>query len=192
MGTSYDEITDAMRTFIERQHLFFVATAPAEGGRVNLSPKGYDSFRVLGPSRVAYLDYTGSGAETIAHVRQNGRITFMFCAFEGKPNIVRLYGTADVILADDPRFATLRGHFPTEQTVRSVISVEVQSTSSSCGFSVPFMDYVGERNRLSEWTASRSDDELAAYWAAKNASSIDGIAALGSDGGTTSEPAVGT
>lgn len=182
MGTVFDQINDPMRTFIERQHMFFVATAPTEGGRVNVSPKGYDSFRILGANRVCYLDYTGSGAETIAHVRQNGRITFMFCAFEGKPNIVRLYGQGVIVLPDDDGFGDLRARFPVDHTARSIVVADIDRTSNSCGYSVPFMDFVDDRSRLLEWTDARSDDELDAYWAKTNAISIDGLPALDSLG----------
>ncbi len=183
MGRAFDTITDSMRDFIESQHVFFVATAPTEGGHVNLSPKGYDSFRLLGDDRAAYLDLTGSGAETIAHVRQNGRITVMFCAFEGKPNIVRLYGTGRVVFPSDPDFADLRRRFdgsPAESdgAVRSIIDVQVHRTSTSCGYSIPFMDYVEDRPRLLDWGREKTDDEVADYWRDKNATSIDGIPAV--------------
>jgi len=184
MGRAFDAITDQMCEFIERQHVFFVATAPSgDDGRVNLSPKGYDSFRVLGPNRVAYLDLTGSGAETIAHVRQNGRITFMFCAFEGKPNIVRLYGRARVIAPSDTDAEDISAHFtdamdPPEGATRSLIVAEIDRTSNSCGYSIPFMEYVEERPRLIEWADAKDTPTLDAYRAEKNRTSIDGLPAL--------------
>ena len=183
MGRAFDSITDAMQSFIEQQHLFFVATAPREGGHVNLSPKGYDSIRILSSTRAAYLDLTGSGAETIAHVRENARITVMFCAFEGKPNIVRLYGRGRIVVPGDAGFAELRAHFDTSPAVergamRSIVDIEVVRTSMSCGFAVPFMDYVGEREKLLEWGEGRSEDDIEAYWDEKNATSIDGLPAL--------------
>lgn len=183
VGRAFDSITDSMREFIEAQHVFFVATAPSEGGHVNLSPKGYDSFRLLDANRVAYLDLTGSGAETIAHVRQNGRVTFMFCAFEGKPNIVRLYGAGRVVFPTDADFAGLRKRFAgseaeAEGAVRSIIVVDVDRTSSSCGFSIPFMDYVDDRPRLLDWGRAKSDEQIADYWREKNTTSIDGIPAI--------------
>lgn len=178
MGRAFDVITDQMRDFVADQHVFFVATAPSEGGHVNLSPKGYDSFRVLAPDRVAYLDLTGSGAETIAHVRDNGRVTFMFCAFSGKPNIVRVQGQGRVVLPDDAEFADLIAQFPPRRGVRSIIVVDVDRTSTSCGYSVPFMSYDGERERLDEWVAGRTDDEIAEYWATTNVTSIDGLPAI--------------
>lgn len=178
MGRAFDTITPQMRDFIERQHMFFVATAPSNGGRVNMSPKGYDAFRILGDNRVCYLDLTGSGAETIAHVRDNGRITFMFCAFEGKPNICRLYGSGRVVREGDDEFAELRALFGAHHGVRAVIVADIDRTSNSCGFSVPFMDYVGERETLSEHWAKRDDEQVTKYWELKNSTSIDGLPAV--------------
>lgn len=179
MGRAFDTITDSMQAFIERQHVFFVGTAPSAGGRVNLSPKGYDAFRILGPNQVCYLDLTGSGAETIAHVRDNGRITFMFCAFEGKPNIVRLYGTARVISRRDAEFEEFDHRFGDHPGARSVIVADIDRTSNSCGYSVPFMDFVGDRERLNDHWAEKSPDDMDAYWAKKNTTSIDGLPAVG-------------
>jgi len=182
MGRSYESITDKMTAFVERQHLFFVATAPSgDDGRVNLSPKGLDSFRVLGPHRVAYLDLTGSGAETIAHVRQNGRITFMFCAFEGKPDIVRFYGDAQVHRPEDETFEALRSLFGEHDAVRSVITADIDRTSSSCGFAVPLMDHAGDRHTLTKYFENKSDAEVEAYWEQKNQTSIDGLPAVDAD-----------
>lgn len=179
MGLSYESITDKMSAFVERQHLFFVATAPSgDAGHVNLSPKGLDSFRVLGPNRVAYLDLTGSGAETIAHVRQNGRITFMFCAFEGKPDIIRFYGSAQVHRPEDETFGELRARFGEHDAVRSVITADIDRTSSSCGFAVPLMEHVGDRHTLGKYFENKSDDEVEAYWIEKNQRSIDGLPAV--------------
>jgi len=183
MGRAFDTITDAMRSFIERQHVFFVATAPLDGGHVNLSPKGYDSLRVLAANRAIYLDLTGSGAETIAHVRESGRITVMVCAFEGKPNIVRLYGRGRIVVPNDAGFDELLAHFDAgpaaaRGAVRSIVDIEIDRTSTSCGFAVPFLDYAGEREQLLEWSDARSDDDLEAYWADNNARSIDGLPAL--------------
>ncbi len=179
MATAYESITETMQGFVDRQHVFFVATAPSgDDGRVNLSPKGLDSFRVLGPNRVAYLDLTGSGAETIAHVRQNGRITFMFCAFDGKPDIIRFYGSGAVHRPGDHDFAELLPHFGERSGVRSIITAEIDRTSSSCGFAVPKMAFIEDRDTLTTWSAKKTDDDLAAYWAQKNATSIDGLPAV--------------
>ncbi len=178
MGKVFTTITEEMQTFIERQHLFFVATAPLAGGHVNLSPKGLDSFKILSPSQVAYLDLTGSGAETIAHVRENGRLTIMFCAFDGLPNIVRLYGTARVVQAKDAEFEEVTQHFPARRAVRSVILLDVERTSTACGYAVPKMDFVENRKVLDDWVDAKSDEEVRAYWEEKNLQSIDGLPAV--------------
>ncbi|MFT6110475.1 MAG: hypothetical protein ACJA2W_003401 [Planctomycetota bacterium] len=178
MGKTFTSITDEMRAFVDQQHLFFVGTAPREGGHVNLSPKGLDSLIILSSTQVAYLDLTGSGAETIAHVRENGRLTMMFCAFEGLPNIVRFYGQARVVLPSDPDFAELQTNFPQHGAVRSIIVLDVDRTSTSCGYGVPMMNYVKDRPTLDQWAAARSSDEVRAYWEEKNAVSIDGLPAV--------------
>lgn len=178
MGKVFESITDEMQAFVEEQHLFFVATAPLKGGRVNLSPKGLDSLKILGPTQVAYLDLTGSGAETIAHVRENRRLTMMFCAFEGLPNIVRFYGQARFVLPRDPEFAELEPHFPKRGAVRSIIVLDVERTSTSCGYGVPVMDFVKDRPTLGDWAEARTAEEVRAYQAEKNERSIDGLPAL--------------
>lgn len=179
MAQTFESITEAMTSFVERQHIFFVATAPrSDDGRVNLSPKGLDAFRILGPNRVAYLDLTGSGAETIAHLRENGRITFMFCAFEGKPDIIRFYGTGSVHRPGDAEFAQLAPLFGEHRGIRSVITADIDRTSSSCGFAVPLMDFVEQRDTLTTFWKNKSDEGLAAYWAEKNDRSIDGLPAV--------------
>lgn len=181
MGRAFDTITPPMRDFIERQHMFFVATAPTSGGRVNMSPKGYDAFRILDDNRICYLDLTGSGAETIAHLRENGRLTIMFCAFEGKPNIVRLYGTARAVRAGDEEFDALRGLFVEHPGVRSIIVADIDRTSNSCGFSVPFMDFVEDRQTLAEYWDDKDQGEITAYQIKNNTSSIDGLPAIDFD-----------
>jgi hypothetical protein len=179
----HEAIDGRLREFIAAQQMFFVATAPsAAEGHVNLSPKGMTgTFAVLGDHRVAYLDYHGSGAETIAHLRDNGRITLMFCAFEGPPTIVRLYGTGRVIAPGDPEFAELLGLFtaPETHSGRSIIDVQVHRISDSCGYAVPLMSYQGDRDLLIRWHARRDDAALAEYRRVKNAVSIDGLPALG-------------
>lgn len=180
MGATFDSIDDRARRFIEEQHVFFVATAPTgDEGHVNLSPKGYDTFRVLGPNRVAYLDLTGSGAETVAHIRQNGRITLLFCALDGKPNLMRLYGTGTIAEPGDALYDEVAALVPPNRGARAAVVVDVERVSTSCGYSVPLYDYVGERPTLDEWSDRKSDDDLAAYRADKNASSIDGIPSIG-------------
>jgi hypothetical protein len=179
MGRAFESLNDALRTFVERQHVFFVATAPLAGdGHVNVSPKGYDTFRVLDERTVCYLDISGSGAETIAHVRENGRITIMCCAFEGNPDVVRMYGRGEVVLPGDARFDELVGRFPPRSGVRSVIVVALDRVSSTCGFGVPLLDFVADRERLEEAFAAKGDAALPAYWASKNAVSIDGLPAV--------------
>ncbi|HUF31880.1 MAG TPA: pyridoxamine 5'-phosphate oxidase family protein [Acidimicrobiales bacterium] len=179
MGKSYDQLTAAHRDFVEAQHLFFVATAPlAADGHVNLSPKGYDSFRVIDEHTVAYLDLTGSGVETIAHVRENGRITLMFCAFEGQPKIVRLQGRGEAVLPADDAFEALAARFPTLPGTRAVIVVHLDRISSSCGFSIPLYSYEGEREQLVEWAEKRGPEGVAEYHATRNAASIDGLPAV--------------
>ena len=182
MGKVYDEIDETLAAWIERQQLFFVATAPlAADGHVNVSPKGdLRWFRILGPREVAYLDFVGSGAETIAHARENGRIVIMFCAFEGPPKIVRLYGTATVALPGDDGFAELAARFdPPEHAVRSVIRVEVERIADACGYGVPLMRYEGKRDQYDRWVDKKvRDGALDAYVAEKNAASIDGLPAI--------------
>jgi hypothetical protein len=191
MGKVLEAIDDRLRAFVESQPIFFVATAPTEG-HVNVSPKGVrGTFVVLSESRVAYLDYTGSGIETVAHLRDNGRITLMFCAFAGPPTIVRLHGRGEVVLPDDCRFASLRQAFDGQEDhgVRSIIVVEVERVSHSCGFAVPNLDYVGERPLLAQWAARKSEDDLAAYWKERNGTSIDGLPGHGAPQATRTGPA---
>src|SRR5215218_10172888 len=164
MGKTMPALDATLISFIERQHMFFVASAPdGPEGHVNLSPKGYDTFRVISPERVAYLDLTGSGAETIAHVRQNGRITLLFCALEGKPQLVRLYGRGRVLVAGDEGFDELVAGCPPQRGLRSAIVVDIEGVSTSCGYSVPRFTYVEERPTLDEWCERRSSAQLDDY-----------------------------
>lgn len=178
MGTTWDHLTDELAEFCERQKVFFVATAPSEGGHVNVSPKGLDSFRVISPQTVAYLDLTGSGIETIAHLRDNGRITIMFTAFEGPANIVRIYGSGRALTPGDSEYEKCLAMFGEFRGTRAVIHIDIERVSSSCGYGVPLMDFVGERTRLQEWSDSKTDDELVAYREKNNAKSIDGLPGL--------------
>ncbi len=158
------------------QPLFFVATAPSGAeGHVNLSPKGYDTLRVLGERRVAYLDLTGSGVETIAHLRENGRITLMACAFGGNPRISRIYGRGTVHAVGTPGFDELAPRFPGLPGRRAVIDVAIEGVTTSCGYAVPLMDLVGERDRLVDWAVTKGETGIVEYWASKNAQSIDGL-----------------
>ncbi|MBL9147353.1 MAG: pyridoxamine 5'-phosphate oxidase family protein [Phycisphaerae bacterium] len=179
MGKTYDELTDAHQAFIAAQHVFFVATAPrSDAGHVNLSPKGLATFAILSPRSVAYLDYVGSGAETIAHLRENGRITILFCAFEGPPKILRLYGRGRVVEPGNSEFAALRGRFPEGNGVRSVIVADLSRVADSCGFGVPLMTYTKDRTQLPDWADRKGEDGVRAYQRDKNARSIDGLPAL--------------
>ena len=176
MGDLVDAITPQFQDFIEAQHIFFVGTAPrTDDGHINVSPKGLDCFRVLGPNRVAYLDLTGSGNETAAHLQENGRITFMFCAVEGAPRILRLYGTGRAVLPQDDEWEALIAQFPEFPGVRQIIVGEIVAVQSSCGFAVPLYDYVGEREALLKWEAQTGPDGLVEYRQKKNATSIDGL-----------------
>lgn len=179
MAKTFAEIDQELAAWIRRQHLFFVATAPlAEDGFVNCSPKGTESFAVLDAHTVAYLDLNGSGVETIAHLRENGRITIMFCSLEGAPRIVRLQGTGSAIEPHMPGFDELRAQFGDSPAVRSIIRIEVARISDSCGFGVPLFDYVGERGALAKWSASKDEQAMAAYQAQKNRMSINGLPGL--------------
>ena len=179
MSKLRDHIDEELATWLREQHIFFVGTAPlSEQGHINCSPKGGDSFRVLGPMEVAYQDYTGSGAETAAHLRENGRIVLMFCGFPGKPDIARLHGTGEVILPDDARFEPLAALFPPNPGTRALVHVRVTRVSTSCGYAVPFMGYQAERETLNKWAAVKGPEALADYRQAKNSLSIDGLPAL--------------
>ncbi len=179
MGRTVERITPEIEAFLDAQPVFFVATAPLEDdGHINCSPKGLSTFAVLDPGTVAYLDLTGSGSETIAHLRQNGRVTLMFCAFEGKPNIVRLYGHGVVLDLASPDGAAIAKRLPPLAGARSVIRVDVTRVSTSCGYAVPRMRYEEDRPDLLRWSDRKGQDGLAAYRAEHNTQSIDGLPAL--------------
>lgn len=159
--------------------MFFVASAPlVESGHVNVSPKGLDSFRILGPTTVAYLDLTGSGVETIAHLKENGRVVLMFCAFQGAPNILRLHGHGRVVEPRDPEFEELAARFPSYESTRSIILVELTRVSDSCGYSVPLMKYEGERSQSFDWARKKGPEGLERYRQEKNRRSLDGLPGL--------------
>jgi len=179
MGKQRENIDPDLATWIARQRVFFVATAPLScNGHINVSPKGGDAFRVLGPREVAYQDYTGSGAETAAHLRENGRILIMFCAFDGSPKIVRLHGQGTLIASSHTRFAELASLFPGNAGTRAFVHVAVNRISSSCGYAVPFYDFKGHRDTLDKWVANQGPDDLKAYRVTKNQKSIDGLPAF--------------
>jgi hypothetical protein len=176
MAKFYDSIGDTLREFIEAQHMFFVASAPLSAeGHVNVSPKGMDSLRVLSPNRVAYIDLIGSGSETSAHLRENGRITFMWCAFTGKPDIVRLYGNGRAVLPSDPEWAELSPLFPNYINARQIITADIHMVQTSCGYAVPLMDFVADRDTLTRWAEAKGEQALEEYICEKNAESIDGL-----------------
>ena len=177
MGRTYERITPAMAGFVEAQHVFFVGSAPSEGGHVNVSPKGGDTLRILDDRRVAYLDLTGSGIETVGHVRQNGRLTIMFCAFEGPPRIVRFQGTATVVATGDPGYAELAAGFPDAPGARAVVVLDVDRIADSCGYAVPLYEYVGDRDKLDRWAERQGEDGLRQYRLDRNAVTIDGAPA---------------
>jgi hypothetical protein len=184
MGKPQDAIDERLQDFIARQHVFFVGTAPtSREGHLNVSPKGLDTFRVLDSRTVAYLDLTGSGIETVAHLRENGRITIMFCSFEGPPKILRLHGRGRVVEPADGEWAELVGRFPGYPGARTVIVVDVERVADTCGFAVPVYEYRGERSKLIEWCDGKGPEELEAYREKNNRASIDGLAGLRSSGG---------
>ena len=179
MGKIFDTIDDRLRSFIEQQAMFFVATAPrGDDGHVNLSPKGLDSFRVLGPTTVAYLELGGSGAETIAHLRENGRITVLFNAFSGPPKILRLYGQGRAVFPADAEWEGLIEHFTPMPGVRSIIVIECERIADSCGFGVPRYELQGDRTQLTDWATRKGEDAILDYMKKNNRLSIDGLPAL--------------
>ncbi len=173
MGKRYDRIEPDHRAFIERQHLFFVATA-APQSRINLSPKGLDALRVLGPNRVAWLNLTGSGNETAAHLREDGRMTLMFCALEGDPLVLRLYGQARAVHPRDALWPQLSALFPARAGARQVIDMDVEQVTTACGYGVPRFDYREERTDLTRWIDKKGEAGISRYWEEKNRISLDG------------------
>lgn len=173
MAQQYSEISDKLQQFISDQKIFFVGTATADS-RVNVSPKGMDSLKVLNGNRVVWLNVTGSGNETSAHIQQNNRMTILFTAFEGKPMILRLYGKAKVIHINDPEWQTLFSLFEPIAGARQIFDLTVDLVQTSCGMAVPFFDYVKERQQLKDWAIKKGDKGLKEYWQTKNLQSIDG------------------
>lgn len=180
MGKLFPTVDTDLQAFLAAQHLFFVATAPTgDGGHVNCSPRSAGTFRALGPTTVGWLDATGSGIETIAHLRQNGRIVLLFCAFEGPPRIVRLHGRGAVIEAGDPEFAALRPPFGAVTFAeRAIVRVELTRITDSCGFGVPLFRHEGEREQMANWAAKKGVEGARSYQREKNARSIDGLPGL--------------
>ncbi len=174
MGKQLDSITDELLAFIVNQKIFFVGTA-AEDGRVNVSPKGTDSFRVISANKIVWLNLTGSGNETAAHLLRNDRMTIMFCAFEGKPMILRLYGRSKIFHQRDPEFHGYINLFPSNTGSRQLIEMQVDLVQTSCGFAVPLMDYKEERETLNSWANKQGTEGIITYWKNKNTKSIDGF-----------------
>lgn len=174
MGKQLEAITPELTEFISNQKIFFVGTA-AETGRVNVSPKGTDSFRVVDSNTIVWLNLTGSGNETAAHLLKNDRMTIMFCAFEGKPMILRLYGQAKIFHQRNPEFHQYIDLFLSNTGSRQIIVMEVDLVQTSCGFAVPFMDFKEERETLNSWASKQGPDGISEYWGKKNTKSIDGF-----------------
>jgi Pyridoxamine 5'-phosphate oxidase len=174
MAKFYSELDDSLRHFITEQNIFFTATAPTQG-RINLSPKGIDTFRCIDSNTVAYLDLTGSGNETSAHLSENGRITIMFCSFSEKPLILRLYGTGTVIHPYHPDWETCHAWFDALPGERQIIVVQVESVQTSCGFGVPLYEFQHHRAQLTDWADKKGEAGIQAYWQEKNQVSIDGL-----------------
>jgi hypothetical protein len=176
MAKVFDAITDDLQDFIAAQQIFFVATAPLSAtGHINLSPKGLNSFRILSPNRVAYLDLTGSGNETSAHLAENGRITFMFCAFQGAPMILRLYGQGQTVLPETPEWIVFSSLFPEIPGARQIIVADIDRVQTSCGMGVPLYECQGQRDGLINWAVKKGEVGLQDYWYEKNRVSIDGL-----------------
>lgn len=180
MAKTFDSFEPKVRAFIEAQRMFFVATAPSGAdGHVNLSPKGLaGTFAILDERSVAYLDFTGSGVETIAHLRENGRICVMFCAFDGPPRIVRIHGAGDVVEPSDAEFESLKQAFDEYPGVRAIIRIRASRISDSCGYGVPLYEYQGERDQLQRWAERKGPGGLAQYQSDNNTESVDGLPSL--------------
>jgi len=176
MGKHYDTLTSELEAWLAQQKVFFVSTAPLSAdGHLNCSPKGSDTFRVLGGREVAYLDFTGSGIETVAHIQENSRIVIMFCAFSGAPRIVRLHGKGRVIYPNTGDFERLKALFPHSVSTRAIIGVTLTRISDSCGWGVPLYDFAGSRDALEKWANQKGAEGLSEYRVAQNRTSIDGL-----------------
>jgi hypothetical protein len=179
MGKSYPAIEGSIKEFIDAQQMFFVGSAPLDAkSHVNISPKGLDTFRILGPTTVAYLDLTGSGIETVAHVYENGRIVLMFCAFQGPPKILRLHGHGRVVEPHEPEFADLESLFPRFDAIRSIIVIEISDIADSCGYGIPLFSYQGQREQLGAWARQHGPEGVKSYQQRKNQQSLDGLPGL--------------
>ncbi|HEY8561909.1 MAG TPA: pyridoxamine 5'-phosphate oxidase family protein [Pyrinomonadaceae bacterium] len=176
MAKFFERIDERIRGFIEAQKMFFTASAPLSGdGRVNLSPKGIDTFRVLDEKTVCYLDLTGSGNETAAHVAENGRLTIMFCSFEGAPLILRLYGRGEIVARPSEKWNEFAALFDDYPGTRQIVLLHVESLQTSCGYGVPLYDFKEDRAQLIKWAEHKGEDGIRNYWREKNQTSIDGL-----------------
>ena len=173
MGKQFPRIEDSHRRFIEDQHMFFTGSAGPEG-RVNISPKGMDSLRVLGPNRIAWMNITGSGNETAGHLLENPRMTLMWCSFTTSPMILRCFGTARTYHVDDAGWDDLARLFPAHRSARQIFDVDVDLVQTSCGYAVPFMDFVQDRDTMQKWVDDKSDEDIRTYWVERNARTLDG------------------
>lgn len=192
MGKVFPEIDDKIRTWMAKQHMYFVSTAPrADEGLVNCSPKGGDTLRVVDNHTLAYLDYAGSGVETIAHLQENGRIVLMMCAFTGPPRIFRFHGTGDAVTPDSEEFASLASLFGTDMLgVRSIIRINVSRISDSCGFGVPKYEFKEDRDAMRKWAEGKGPEGVRTYVAQKNAESLDGLPGVSAEGAANASPNV--
>lgn len=176
MGKFHNSIKDEHKAFAQKQKMYFVSTSPLnEDGHINLSPKGLDSFRILSPTRVAYMDIVGSGNETSAHLLENGRITIMFCAFDGPPNILRFYGKGYTVLPGHAEWDELAAHFDLQIATRQIIVADIHKVQTSCGYSVPLYQYTGERDHADKWAQKKGRAGLEEYMNEKNLKSLDGL-----------------
>ncbi len=173
MAKQFPALEEAHTKFISEQHLFFTGSAGSDG-RVNISPKGMDSLRVMGPNRILWMNLTGSGNETAGHLLENDRMTLMWCSFTTRPLILRAYGTARTVHADDADWQELSGHFPNHRSARQIYDVDIDVVQTSCGYAVPFMDFREDRDTMQKWVDGKSDEDIRAYWAEKNQTTIDG------------------
>jgi hypothetical protein len=174
MAKFYTALNEELRAFIAAQHIFFNASAPNQG-RINVSPKGLDTFRILSDTCVAYLDLTGGENETAAHLAENGRLTLMFCSFDAKPSILRFYGRGRVVHARHPEWQSLHVHFPVMPGERQIIILDIESIMTTCGFAVPLYEFKGDREMLTEWSCKMGEERLEEYQHKRNERSIDGL-----------------
>lgn len=190
MGKVFPEIDDKIQTWMTKQHMYFVSTAPrADDGLVNCSPKGGDTLRIVDKHTLAYLDYAGSGVETIAHLRENGRIVLMMCAFTGPPRIFRFHGTGDAVTPDSDAFADLASLFDTDMLgVRSIIRINVTRISDSCGFGVPKYKFTEDRDAMRKWAEGKGPEGVRTYVSQKNAVSLDGLPGVSADEAAKASP----